>query len=298
VNLLWTEAFVAVVNLGSLQKAAVRLGVSSATVSRRLTDLEAELGVRLVERTTRSLRVTELGGVFHDQCSRGLDALADARDRLASNESRVAGTVRISAPPNLGPLLLDAIAQVRAEHPGVQVILIETERRLDQRNDDIDLFVRGGPVTDDRLVARSLGTYPHLLVSSKAYVARAGAPATPQDLEAHQILAFGGGRRFSGWDLIPTRGGSPVHVNLRPALSSNDYATIAQAVRSGMGIAELPAILCEQRASLVRILPKWTLGQITLNLLFSSDRLLSRAVRVLIDAILETVPGVARKAMN
>src|SRR5437763_15079920 len=95
VNLLAAEAFVTVVNLGSLHKAAARLGVSSATISRRLTELEGELGVRLVERTTRSLRVTDLGGAFHDQCTRGLDALADAHDLVASSNARLGGTVRI-----------------------------------------------------------------------------------------------------------------------------------------------------------------------------------------------------------
>jgi DNA-binding transcriptional LysR family regulator len=298
VNLLAAEAFVTVVNLGSLQKAADRLGISSATISRRLTALETDLGVRLVERTTRSLRVTDLGRAFHDQCVRGLDTLTDAGDLVASNQARVTGTVRISAPPNLGPLLLSAIAKVRSAHPDVHVILVETERRLDHHSDDIDLFVRGGEVSDDRLVARRLATYPHVLVCSKEYVAAAGAPARPEDLESHRILVFGGRRRFAGWDLVPVRGGATVHVNIRPGLSSNDFATITHAVRSGMGIAELPAILYEQSPSLVRILPKWTLGDVTLNLLFASDRLLSKAVRVVIEAILATVPKQMRRAVT
>ena len=299
VNLLSAEAFVAVVNLGSLQKAAARLGVSSATISRRLTELESELGVRLVERTTRSLRVTDLGRAFHHQCARGLDALADARDLVASSGARVGGTVSISAPPNIGPLLLGAIAKVRRAHPEVHVLTIETERRLEQHSDDIDLFLRIGEVAEQRLVARKLATYPHVLVSSKEYVTRAGAPATPADLESHDILVFGGRRRFAGWNLVPVRNGSPVHVNVRPALSSNDYGTVTQAVLAGMGIAELPAILLGgQRASLVRILPKWTLGDVTLNLLFASDRLLSRAVRAVIDAIMADVPEQARRAVK
>src|SRR5712691_1042870 len=91
VNLLSAEAFVTVVNLGSLHKAAARLGVSSATISRRLTDLESELGVRLDERTTRSLRVTDLGRAFHDQCTRWLDALADAHDLVASTTAPLGG---------------------------------------------------------------------------------------------------------------------------------------------------------------------------------------------------------------
>jgi len=300
VNLLSVEAFVAVVNLGSLHQAAAQLAVSSATISRRLTDLERELGVRLVERTTRSLRVTDLGRAFHDQCTRGLDALADAHDLVASSQARVRGTVRISCPPNLGTLLLGAIAEVRTAHPDIQVLLVETERRLDQRNDDIDVFLRGGGISDDRLVARPLVTYPHILVASSAYLAAAGTPATPASLEAHRLITFGNRRRFAGWDLVPLRGGSPVHVNVRPGLASNDYATIAHAVRTGLGIAELPAILYGQHAPLARVLPQWTLGEVTLKLLFASDRLLSKAVRAVIDAILASVPrslsGLARKA--
>ena len=306
VNLLATEVFVTVVNLGSLHKAAAQLGVSSATISRRLTELETELGARLVERTTRSLRVTDLGRAFHDQCTRGLDALVDAYDLVASSEARVRGTVRISCPPNLGPLLLGALAAVRTAHPDIQVVLIETERRLDQRNDGIDLFVRGsfgdGGDTDERLVARTLASYPHVLVCSKDYLAREGAPATPAALEAHKIIAFDTRRRFAGWDLVPVRGGAPVHVNVRPGFASNDYATIALAVRTGMGIAELPAIVYEPHPSLVRVLPRWTLGNATLKLLFASDRLLAKPVRAVIDAILATVPdllaGLARKAIN
>jgi DNA-binding transcriptional LysR family regulator len=297
-NLLAAEAFVTVVHLGSLQKAAERLGISAATISRRLNELESELGVRLIERTTRSLRVTDLGRAFYDQCVRGLDALADARDLVASSEARVGGTVRISTPPNIGPLLLSAIAEVRTAHPEVQVHLIETERRLDRRNDHIDLFVRIGKVSDERLVARKLATYPHVLVSSKEYLASAGTPATPGDLASHKTLVFGGHKRFAGWDLFHVRGGAPVHVDVRPGLSSNDFTTITNGVRLGMGIAELPAVLGEQRASLVRVLPKWTLGDVTLNLLFASDRLLSRAVRATIDAIVATVPGQARKVVK
>jgi DNA-binding transcriptional LysR family regulator len=178
------------------------------------------------------------------------------------------------------------------------VVLVETDRRLEQGRDEIDLRIRVGEDADDRLVARGLATYPHVLVSSKEYLASAGAPKAPEDLESHKILAFGGRRRFAGWDLVPVRGGAPVHVNVRPGLSSNDYATIAQAVRSGMGIADMPAILHDHHASLVRVLPKWSLGDVTLNLLFRSDRLLSRAVRAVIDAITATVPEQARKAVK
>lgn len=294
-NLLGAEAFVTLVNLGTLQKAADLLGVSAATISRRLTELETELGVRLVERTTRSLRVTDLGRAFHERCTRGFDAIAEAGDLVAANESRVAGTVRISAAPNLGPLLLGAIARVHRAHPEVHVVLVETERRLDPRNDDIDLFVRVGEVSHDRLVARLLGKYPQVLVASEDYVAAAGAPTLPEDLASHRIIAFAR-RRFEGIDLFPIRGGPPVHVDVRPGLFCNDYVTITHAVRGGMGITELPAILCEQRAGLVRILPEWTLGEATLNLLYAADRLLPRTARVVIEAILATVPDRIRAA--
>jgi DNA-binding transcriptional LysR family regulator len=294
-NLLSAEAFVTVVNLGSLRKAAERLGTSSATVSRRLSQLEAELGVRLVERTTRSLRVTDLGHAFHARCARGLEAIEEAHDLVAARQERVAGTVRLSTAPTLGPLLLGVIAAVRAAHPEIQVLLVETERHLDLHHDDVDLVVRVGAVSDERLVARRLGAYPHVLVASKEYVARAGAPATPEDLESHAIVAFGGKRRFSGWELVPVHGGENVRVSVRPGLSTNDYTTLTHAVRRGMGIGELPAVLAGERASLVRILPQWTLREVPLHLIFPADRLLSRAVRAVIDGIVAQVPGEVRR---
>jgi len=289
-NLLAAEAFVTVVELGSLRKAAERLGTSAATVSRRLSELEAEMGVRLLERTTRSVRVTDLGRAFHARCARGLEAIEDAHDLVAARQERVAGTVRISTAPTLGPLLLGAIAATRRAHPEVQVLLVETERRLDLHRDDVDILVRVGAIADERLVARRLGRYPHVVVASKAYIARAGAPATPEELESHAIVAFGGRGRHVGWGLVPVGGGETVRVNLRPGLSTNDYSTLTQAVRAGLGIGELPAILSGEVASLVRVLPEWTLGEVSLHALFPADRLLSRAVRAVLEAIVARVP--------
>lgn len=216
---------------------------------------------------------------------------------MASSETRVAGDLRISAAPNLGSLLLPAVARLRGAHPELHLIIVETERRLDLRNDDVDLFIRVGAVSDDRLVARLLARYPHVLVASKEYIARCGAPARPEELASHEIIAFNSRRRFRGADLYPVGGGAPVHVDLRPTLSSNTYEMIIRATRDGMGIAELPAILCAQRAGLVRILPQWTLGEVPLHLLYAADRLLPRTVRVAIDAILATVPESLRSAV-
>lgn len=285
-----------VVNLGSLQQAADKLAVSSATISRRLAELETELGVRLIERTTRTLRVTALGLAFHDHCTRGLHAITEGADLVASNETRVAGVVRISVAANLGPLLLDAVAHTQREHPEVRVVLVETERLLHHHLDDIELFVRVGAVSDERLVARLLGKYPHVLVASKEYLAQAGVPTAPADLSSHRVIAFDRRQRLAGLDLVPAEGGAAVHVELRPVLSSNNYETITRAVRRGMGIAELPAILYEQHAELVRVLPQWNLGEVSLHLLYASDRLLPRTVRVVIDAIMSTVPERVRRA--
>jgi DNA-binding transcriptional LysR family regulator len=287
-NLLAAEAFVTVVELGTIQAAADRLGVSAATVSRRVSALEDELGVRLVERTTRSLRVTAPGRVLFDRCTLALRALSDAAQLVTASDERVAGTVRISAAPNLGPLLVDALAHVQQAHPQVQVVLIETERYQHPHGDDVDLFVRVGPVSDERMVARLLGRYPHVLVASAAYVARAGAPTHPDELAAHPLLAFGA-RPLPGPVELVSAAGDTARVDLQPTLLCNSYATITDAARRGLGIAEVPAILCEP--GMVRILPDWTLGEVPLHLLYAADRLLPSAVRAVIDGILATVPG-------
>lgn len=291
-NLLGVEALSVVVQLGSLQAAAKRLGVSPATISRRLTQLEDELGARLIERTTRSLRVTELGRAFHERCTSGLEAIVAAGELVASQRERVGGVVRISTPPDVAPLILPAIAEVRGRHPLVHVVLVETERRLDQRRDAIDLFLRVGAVEDERLVARPLGTYPHVLVASEAYLARRGTPTRPEELATHDLIAFGSRTGPIPVELSSTtRRGRSLRVSLTPMLAANDYGTILAAARADMGIAEVPAFLQRGNTDLVRVLPTWTLGEVSLRLLFASDRMLSKTVRTVLDAIATSVPS-------
>jgi DNA-binding transcriptional LysR family regulator len=290
-NLLAAEAFVVVVRLGTLQQAAEHLGVSASTVSRRISALESELGVRLIERSTRSLRVTSPGRIFFERCTAALQGLADAGQLVAEGDRGMAGTVRISTAPNLGPLLLDAIAAVQGKNPEVHVVLLETERYLRPHGDDVDLFVRVGPVAEERLVARLLGRYPHVLVASRDYILRAGAPGRPEELLSHPILAFETRRRDEAVELRSRSTGELVRLDLRPALTCTSYVTITQAARRGQGIAELPAILGEPTAGLERVLPDWGFEEVPLHLLFPADRLLPRAVRAVIDAILATVPG-------
>lgn len=291
-NLLGVEALCVVVQLGSLQAAAKRLGVSPATISRRLTQLEDELGARLIERTTRSLRVTELGRAFHERCTSGLEAIVAAGELVASQRERVGGVVRISTPPDVAPLLLPALADMRRRHPLVQVVLVETERRLDQRRDAIDLFLRVGAVEDERLVARPLGTYPHVLVASEAYLARRGTPTRPEELATHDLIAFGSRTGPIPVELSSTaRRGRSLRVTLTPILATNNYGTILAAARADLGIAEVPAFLQRGSADLVRVLPTWTLGEVSLRLLFASDRMLSKTVRTVLDAIATSVPS-------
>lgn len=289
-KLLEAQAFVAVVELGGLRPAAERLGVSAATVSRRLAELEESLGVRLLERTTRSLRVTDAGRVFHSACARGLESMQAAEELVAARAGRVAGTVRVSTARNLGPLLLEGLAAVQRAHPELRLVLVETELLLDAHRDSIDLFLRVGEPKDDRLVARLLGSYPHVLVASREYLRRAGRPQQPKDLESHRLLLFDNRRGLLGVDLLPTSGGPPERVELRPSFAANDYETLARAARAGMGIAELPAILLGLHAGLGRVLPGYTLGEAKLHLLYASDRLLSRAVRAVVEGLARTLP--------
>lgn len=297
-NLLAIEAFTAVVQLGSLHAAAERLGVSSATISRRLTLLEEDLGVRLLERSTRSMRVTDVGRAFHERCTQGLEAIGAASELVVSQRARVGGVVRISIPPDAATLLLPAIAAVRRRHPMVRVVIVETERRLDQRRDEIDLFLRVGAVEDERLVARPLGSYPHVLVASEEYLARRGTPNRPEDLAAHDVIAFGSRTVPTQVDIVPTRRGRSVRVTLAPVLAANDYGTILAAVRADMGIAEVPAFLWSPQAGLARVLPMWTLGEVSIQLLFASDRMLSKTLRTVLDAITTSVPARLRAVLG
>lgn len=282
---------VAVARDGSFSKASKTLGVSVATVSRNLSRLEASLGVKLVERTTRQLRLTQPGTEMVERCQVGLTEIAAAFERAKEVDPELAGVVRLTTAPNLGPILLPVVASFHDAHPRVICQMMFTQHKLDYLGEDVDVFLRIGELKDDRLVARRIGTYRHVLCASKAFVKKHGPLRTPKDLKNVPCIAFPRGTRDIRWQL--EQDGQRRTMKIEPWLMCNDYEVVKQALEEGQGVGELPAVLAASALAsgrLVPVLPKWQMQEEVMTLMYAAHRLLPRTVRAFIDHALAHLP--------
>src|ERR1700693_2465506 len=183
--------FAKVVEAKGFSEAARRLKMPTSTVSRRIADLENQLGVRLLERSTRSLRLTDVGSEVLEHAQHSAE-LSEAVDNIASNHlSNVSGELRLSAPPSISDsLLAPLVGAFQASYPNVRVQVFITDRIVDQIAEGVDLAFRVGALKDSTLVARRLLTYRHQVVASPAYLKTCKLPKTPRDLLKHRLLAF------------------------------------------------------------------------------------------------------------
>src|SRR5258708_18920394 len=182
--------FAKIVEAKSFSEAARRLKMPTSTVSRRVAELEEELGVRLLERSTRSLRLTDVGTEVLEHAQRPAE-VSEAVGNIASNHlSNVSGTLRIAAPPSIShSLLAPLVGAFQASYPEVRVHIFITERIVDQIAEGVDLAFRVGELEDSSLIARRLLTYRHQLVASPSYLKKVKTPKTPKDLLGHRLLA-------------------------------------------------------------------------------------------------------------
>lgn len=276
--------FAQVVESNSFSEAARRLKMPTSTVSRRVADLERELGVRLIERSTRSLRLTDVGSEVLEHARRSAD-VSEAVGNIASNHlSKVTGTLRLAAPPSISDsLLAPLIIAFQASYPDVRVQVFITERIVDQIAEGVDLAFRVGELEDSSLVARRILTYRHQLVASPAYLAKCKAPKNPDDLLEHRLLAFSFWRPENNWHLVHVNGKDKQTLTFQPYLSINEYAGLATALLAGTGIGDLPPIVQPgllRDGLLVEVMPKWHLRTFNLSVVHLGNRYLPRAVRV------------------
>lgn len=277
--------FAKVVEANGFSAAARRLGMPVSTVSRRIADLEDRLGVRLLERSTRSLRLTDIGAEILQQAQRAAE-LGEAVASILSNQlSEVKGVLRLSAPPSISDSLLVPILNgFQAAYPDVQLRVMVTDRFVDHIEEGIDIAFRVGPLKDSALIARPLMQYRPRLLASPAYLEDHLPPARPADLHGHRLIAFSFWQPQTRWTL--RRGTEEETVSFQPDLAINDYAGIAAALAGGRGIGALPPIVAPrlvETGRLVEVMADWRFAPSELSLVYVSNRHLPRHVRLFKD---------------
>jgi DNA-binding transcriptional LysR family regulator len=288
--------FAAVVKAKSFSEAARRLKMPLASVSRRVADLEAELGVRLLERSTRSLRLTEVGAEVLEYADRSLE-ICEAVDSIVSNhKATVSGLLRLSAPPNVSEsLLTPLLCAFRASYPNVRVQALITERHVDHIADGVDLAFRVGVLKDASLVARRLLTYRHRLVASPEYLKRVDPPKRPSDLLSHPMITFSYWKPETSFTFMHANGKEKETVTFVPYLSMNDFTGLTPALLAGEGIGDLPPIVQPgliREGRLVEVMPDWRFPTFDLSLVHLSNRLVPRPVRVFKEFAVEMAPKI------
>jgi DNA-binding transcriptional LysR family regulator len=286
--------FAKVVEASSFSRAARRLNMPVSTVSRRVTELEDQLGVRLIERSTRCLRLTDIGAQIFEHAQRSVE-LGEAVDDLKFNRvPGLTGVVRLSAPPNIiDSLVAPVVTAFQAAHPHVRVQIMVAARAIDHVADGADLVFRVGTLNDPSLVAQKILTYRHQLVASPTYLAVHEPLKSPQDLARHRIIAFSPIQTDVHWIFSHASGTGQETVRIRPHLSMNDFAGLTAALADGGGIGDLPPIVMPElirEGRLVEVLPDWRFQTFDLWIAHLDHRRLSRPVRVFREFLHEMVP--------
>ena len=274
------QMFVGVVQAGSISAAAERLKLPLPTVSRRVRELERELSVQLLERSTRGTRLTDAGARLYEHAVRGIELLAEAQQSVVSDQARLKGRLRLSLPPAFEPWW-ELLSRFQLQYPDIQLQVHTTERRIDLIEDGIDVALRVGTITHEAMVARRVLEYRHLLVASPALIERLGVPGSIDDLHQFPCATWVLGANARGRWLI---GGHDVEP--RSVLATNDYAHLRSRALAGDVVTELPPFLAAdaiRTGDLVELLPQCPLPQQQIHLLYPSHRHPSSIIRTYLD---------------
>ena len=234
------SAFVRVVEDGSFTSAAQRLGLPKSSVSRRVTALERALRVRLLQRSTRKLVLTDAGRLYFERARASLGGLADAGAAVTDLSREIAGPIRFTAGGDNTGLLANLLSEFVTRYPNVQIDVVLTARRVDLVAEGFDLALRGGPLVDSSLIARRLGRQELGLFASRAYLRKAGRPRRVADLAKHRFVLFGEPPERGHLRLTGPNGEETVKVS--GPLVVHDMSFAADVISTGFGIALIPDI--------------------------------------------------------
>src|SRR5712672_3261819 len=286
--------FAKVVDFGSYTAAAKALGLQTSKLSRRIAALETELGVRLINRTTRRLSLTEAGKTLHRHCLALVDEAQAAKDAMRQILASPQGLVRLSCPTGLlQGGVADIFVRFLAAHPRVRIALDATNRRVDVVDEGLDvaLRVRQPPLEDSDLAMRAFGPDEMILVASPELIALHGEPQTLEDIARMPTLSMAGADERSTWRFLGMDG-EPAELTHSPRLCTDDLFTLRRAALQGIGAVLVPHLFVAndlEDGALIRLLPSLRGHVGIVHAVFPSRRGMVPAVRALLDLLSEAV---------
>lgn len=291
------QAFARVVETGSFTKAAETLHMSKTSVTQLVQQLEARLRVKLLNRTTRKVNVTADGAVYHERVVRLLADMDDAETSLSSASAQPRGRLRVDVPSPLArTVLVPALPAFHARYPDIQLDMGVSDRVVDLIDENVDCVVRGGELKDLSLMARRVGDLPLGVYAAPRYLALAGTPTHPRELDGthHRIVGFTWARTGKAVPYAMHRDGERIEVQGRHVLAVDDGNAYLAAGIAGLGILWLPHYMAREplaHGELVPLFEGWQIDPMPLYVAYPPNRHVSAKLRVFIDWIVDLMAG-------
>ena len=289
------QAFVHIVDAVTITDAAARLGVAKSAVSRRLSDLEQQLGVELFHRTTRKLVLTETGQGFYTRCIQILADMEQAEHAVSHAHQELSGLLRVAAPLSFGVMHLGpAIIEFQKLHPQIQFDIDFNDRQIDLIQEGFDLGIRIANLKDSSLMARKLASLTVVVCASQDYIKRHGAPSTPDELANHTCLTYSYLDSPSQW-LFFDKNGEMISIKVPRIMQANNGSFLSSAAIAGLGIVRQPTFIAHEsiaKGELIPILQDYAISEVSAYAIYPPTRHLSQRVRSFIDFLVERYSGV------
>ena len=279
--------FVKVAQLESFTRAARALAMPVSTVSRRVTSLEDQLGVTLLQRTTRKLSLTAQGRAYFGQCSEPLAQLSEAEGALTRTQKMPEGLMRVSVPVIFGQEpFYEFLSRFLKKYPGLRVDLSISNQFVDLIAENVDVAIRFGDLKDSSIIAKRIGRSVRYLVASPAYLKKRPLPAKPEDLIDHHCILLNGRNNEAEWHLVSGR--RSVKLQVSGPLSSRDFQSVSAFTYKGHGIGLLPSTYCDEpmkRREIVRVLPDWASPEIFIHAVYPTRRFVPTKLQVFLEEL-------------
>ncbi len=277
--------FLRVVDLGSFSKAAAELRIGQPAATKRVAQLEKQLGARLLHRSTHGVTPTEIGSLYYDKCKLIAHHVDEAETVAGLLQSQVQGVLRVSTSVAFGRrVLVPLLMRFMREHPQLQIELNFEDRYVNLVEQGMDVAIRMGRLEDSTLGARYLGLNPWVLVAANDYLAARGTPQAPTELAEHDALVYSTVQGDARWNFTSPKG-RLLSIPVKGPLRSNNLSALLAAARDGLGVAALPRYVAEESlktSALTALLTDWTLPVQEIHAVYSSPRLVPAKVSTFI----------------